>query len=39
MATLTAVHPGKLSDQVSFRPRYGIYIGGKWAAFTPPGAP
>src|ERR1035438_5572903 len=30
MATLTAVHPGKLSDQVSFRPRYGNYIGGKW---------
>ena len=28
MATLTAVHPGKLSDQVSFRPRYGNYIGG-----------
>jgi aldehyde dehydrogenase len=30
MATLTAVHPGKLSDQVSFRKRYGNYIGGKW---------
>ncbi len=30
MATLTAVHPGKLSEQVSFRPRYGNYIGGKW---------
>jgi aldehyde dehydrogenase len=30
MATLTAVHPGKLNDQVSFRPRYGNYIGGKW---------
>src|ERR1700744_4706235 len=30
MATLTAVHPGKLSDQMSFRPRYGNYIGGKW---------
>ncbi|MGA3047037.1 MAG: aldehyde dehydrogenase [Terracidiphilus sp.] len=30
MATATAVHPGKLSDQVSFRPRYGNYIGGKW---------
>jgi aldehyde dehydrogenase len=24
------VHPGKLSDKVSFRPRYGNYIGGKW---------
>jgi aldehyde dehydrogenase len=31
MATLTATHPGKLSDRVSFRPRYGNYIGGKWA--------
>jgi aldehyde dehydrogenase len=30
MATLTATHPGKLSDRVSFRPRYGNYIGGKW---------
>ena len=32
MATLaeTALHPGKLSDTVSFRPRYGNYIGGKW---------
>jgi aldehyde dehydrogenase len=30
MATLTAVHPGKLSETVSFRPRYGNYIGGKW---------
>jgi len=30
MATATAVHPGKLSDKVSFRPRYGNYIGGKW---------
>ena len=30
MATLTSVHPGKLSDQVSFRKRYGNYIGGKW---------
>jgi aldehyde dehydrogenase len=30
MATIVAVHPGKLSDQVSFRPRYGNYIGGKW---------
>jgi aldehyde dehydrogenase len=30
MATFTAVHPGKLSDQVSFRKRYGNYIGGKW---------
>jgi len=24
-----AVHPGKLSDKVSFRARYGNYIGGK----------
>ena len=30
MATATAVHPGKLRDKVSFRPRYGNYIGGKW---------
>jgi len=30
MATIAAVHPGRLSDQVSFRPRYGNYIGGKW---------
>ena len=30
MATITSVHPGKLSDQVSFRRRYGNYIGGKW---------
>ncbi|HWA96755.1 MAG TPA: aldehyde dehydrogenase [Terracidiphilus sp.] len=30
MATVTAVHPGKLSDRVSFRTRYGNYIGGKW---------
>jgi aldehyde dehydrogenase len=30
MATATAVHPGKLSDQMSFRPRYGNYIGGRW---------
>ena len=30
MATSTEVHPGKLSDRVSFRPRYGNYIGGKW---------
>ncbi len=32
MATMaeTALHPGKLSDTVSFRPRYGNYIGGKW---------
>ena len=30
MATMTAPHPGKLSDTVSFRPRYGNYIGGKW---------
>src|SRR5580658_1796833 len=30
MATISAVHPGKLSDLVSFRPRYGNYIGGRW---------
>ncbi len=30
MATISQVHPGKLSEQVSFRPRYGNYIGGKW---------
>jgi len=30
MATIAAVHPGKLSEQVSFRPRYGNFIGGKW---------
>jgi aldehyde dehydrogenase len=30
MATATAIHPGKLSEKVSFRPRYGNYIGGKW---------
>ena len=30
MATLTALHPEKLSDHVSFRKRYGNYIGGKW---------
>jgi aldehyde dehydrogenase len=30
MATIAQVHTGKLSDQVSFRPRYGNYIGGKW---------
>ena len=30
MATVTATHPGKLSDRVSFRTRYGNYIGGKW---------
>jgi aldehyde dehydrogenase len=30
MATIAQVHSGKLSDQVSFRPRYGNYIGGKW---------
>jgi len=30
MATATEVRPGKLSDQVSFRSRYGNYIGGKW---------
>ena len=30
MATLTTLQPGKLSDKVSFRPRYGNYIGGQW---------
>jgi len=30
MATETALHPGKLSETVSFRPRYGNYIGGRW---------
>ncbi len=30
MATFTALHPEKLSDHVSFRKRYGNYIGGKW---------
>jgi aldehyde dehydrogenase len=30
MATATAVHPGKLSETVSFRSRYGNFIGGKW---------
>jgi len=30
MATATALHPGKLSETVSFRPRYGNFIGGKW---------
>ncbi|HUH61743.1 MAG TPA: aldehyde dehydrogenase [Terracidiphilus sp.] len=30
MATISQVHSGKLSEQVSFRPRYGNYIGGKW---------
>ncbi len=30
MATMTEPIPGKLSDKVSFRPRYGNYIGGKW---------
>ncbi|MGB6973522.1 MAG: aldehyde dehydrogenase, partial [Terracidiphilus sp.] len=30
MATLIATHPGKLSDKISFRPRYGNYIGGQW---------
>ncbi len=30
MATATAVQPGKLSATMSFRPRYGNYIGGKW---------
>ncbi len=29
MATLTAVHPGKLSEQASFRSRYDNSIGGK----------
>jgi aldehyde dehydrogenase len=30
MATATAIHPGKLSDTASFRPRYGNFIGGRW---------
>jgi aldehyde dehydrogenase len=30
MATIAQVHTGKLSDRVSFHPRYGNYIGGKW---------
>ena len=30
MATATALHPGMLSETVSFRPRYGNYIGGRW---------
>jgi aldehyde dehydrogenase len=30
MATATALHPGKLSETMSFRSRYGNYIGGKW---------
>jgi aldehyde dehydrogenase len=30
MATATALHPGKLSETASFRPRYGNYIGGQW---------
>jgi aldehyde dehydrogenase len=30
MATATALHPGKLSEKMSFRPRYGNYIGGRW---------
>ena len=30
MATATATHPGKLSEAISFRSRYGNYIGGKW---------
>src|SRR5580692_11097103 len=30
MATATALHPGKLSETASFRPRYGNYIGGRW---------
>src|ERR1035441_7691447 len=31
MATLTAMQPGQLDNKTSFRPRYGNYIGGKWA--------
>src|ERR1035437_5565362 len=31
MATSMGVHPGKLGDKANFRPRYGNYIGGKWA--------
>jgi aldehyde dehydrogenase len=34
MATATAVHPGKLSKTMSFRPRYGNYIGGRWVEPT-----
>jgi aldehyde dehydrogenase len=30
MATIEVVHPGKLSERMSFRSRYGNYIGGKW---------
>src|SRR5580658_9079124 len=30
MATATAIHPGKLGEAMSFRPRYGNYIGGRW---------
>src|ERR1700735_5201865 len=30
MASATALHPGKLSESASFRPRYGNYIGGRW---------
>jgi aldehyde dehydrogenase len=30
MATAIALHPGKLSETASFRPRYGNYIGGRW---------
>jgi aldehyde dehydrogenase len=30
MATVTELIPGKLSEKLSFRPRYGNYIGGKW---------
>ena len=30
MATATAVHPGKLNENTSFRSRYGNYIGGRW---------
>src|ERR1039457_5172993 len=31
MATSMEVHPGKLGGKANFRPRYGNYIGGKWA--------
>jgi aldehyde dehydrogenase len=30
MATIAAVHPGKLGEHMSFRSQYGNYIGGKW---------
>jgi len=30
MATAIALHPGKLNETTSFRPRYGNYIGGRW---------